>query len=553
MTLQMATRTGTWKSRSQGYSAISSSFMGCSFLKLEPHNSFSLAVVYATHGTPNPLGLAGHYSVLPWGISAVMKRARLWLDQCLKEHTACSSEAESELPTRVLDLDTGNPDSVRLRETQGERARYMCLSYCWGRSKFLRTVKGNLERHKQGISLAEMPLTFRHVIQITRKFGVRYLWIDSLCIIQDDDADWRREAARMADIFRNSYLTVAPTWAESANDGCFPPPDRRGTVQIGQFSVDLVPHFWIDWELDSKRRADFPMLTRGWVYQERMLSPRILHFGRQEMLWECREHRTCECGRMRFLVYETSIGGFRKMMSQPESGDHDDLQNLWRKMVVEYTALELTVRTDRLPALAGLATAVRRRRRQEYLAGLWRDTLAPDMCWFLRDPSLRPPEPGAVRRKPTWSWASVDGPVDYPYMLNHNGAVRDVYVDVLEAKCASPTSPTPQQDEQFVELRCVLIPARVKGIKLVMEALGKSYKYYPDWESETEEQDCYVIPLLRLRWGWSVPMLIVRPTAQGSQEMFRMGFAEIGDDSEDLCDMITEQTERGMLKRVKIV
>ncbi|AEO56953.1 hypothetical protein MYCTH_2109422 [Thermothelomyces thermophilus ATCC 42464] len=326
------------------------------------------------------------------GFSAVMDRARLRLDQCLKRHAGCSPSADSLLPTRVLDLDSADPNSISLRESQAERARYICLSYCWGRSEFLKTTRESPECHKRGISLAELPQSFYDAVRIVRALGVRYFWIDSLCIIQNDvdDADWKRESGRMADVFRTSYLTVALTWAVSANDGCFAPPVYRET-HIAPFAMELVPHF--SQQATVKNSSHFPVLARGWVYQECMLSPRILQFGRQERLWECRGHRTCECGQASNSVSEMSKDKFHEVTFD----DDDYVQCLWRRMVVEHSNLQLTYPTDRPHALSGLAEEVRRHTKQEYMAGHRRNTLVQDMCWYRPE---RPQHTTAVRSRP---------------------------------------------------------------------------------------------------------------------------------------------------------
>lgn len=164
-------------------------------------------------GTPNPWKITGHSSVLFTGLPAVFGLVRRWLDQCLGTHARCGSSADSPLPTRVLDLGSRASSTIRLREPDCQVGRYICLTYCWGRSDFIKTTRDNIERHKQGIAFEESPRNFQDTVRIARALGVRYVWIDSLCIIQDDvnHVDWERESSRMADVYRNSYLTVTPT------------------------------------------------------------------------------------------------------------------------------------------------------------------------------------------------------------------------------------------------------------------------------------------------------------------------------------------------------
>ncbi|KAM6516544.1 hypothetical protein FALCPG4_014727 [Fusarium falciforme] len=177
----------------------------------------------------------------------------------------------------------------------GRRGRYACLSYCWGKPEFTVTTLGNLKGHlERGIELKDLPQTFQDAVEVARELKVRYLWIDALCIIQDEDdhEDWKRECGNMASIYRNSYLTIAAAWATSANGGCFTTPDPG--VATGPVMKRKVPHFhYTETPEDS---TEFPILTRAWTFQERLLARRVIYFGRQEIVWYCMEMSTCECG-----------------------------------------------------------------------------------------------------------------------------------------------------------------------------------------------------------------------------------------------------------------
>ncbi|RSL51534.1 hypothetical protein CEP54_011397 [Fusarium duplospermum] len=156
------------------------------------------------------------------------------------------------------------------------------------------TTRDNLDNHlERGIELKDLPKTFRDAVEITRELKVRYLWIDALCIIQkeDDHEDWKRECGNMASIYRNSYLTIAPAWADSANGGCFSTPDPG--IAIGPVMMRNVSH--LHSIADPEQSADWPLITRAWTYQERLLARRVIYFGRQEISWDCMEMQTCEC------------------------------------------------------------------------------------------------------------------------------------------------------------------------------------------------------------------------------------------------------------------
>ncbi len=502
-------------------------------------------------------------------LSAALDPVHHWLAECTQGHARCGVGAEAPLPTRVLDLGLGLSDAaIRLCETEGNMGRYICLSYCWGRSEFIKTTRDNLERHKRGISPEALPRTFRHVIRIARALGIRFVWIDSLCIIQDDNADWMLEAGRMAGVYRNSYITIAPSWADSPDGGCFPPAGRFG-VDLGPVTVREAHHF-------PGEAYRFPLLSRAWTYQERLLAPRVLHFGHQEMLWECRTHGRCECGHGNTSPWRRLEKQLFHLMIRSQSSDehtqnnpfgnaedisHEDWamtgeqfpppfqlpDQIWRYLVAQYSQLQLTYPTDRLPAFSGLADEKRRDSNQEYLAGLWRDTLIPDMCWYRGGDLGECPSSDAARQKPTWSWASVDGAVHYSDLRSPG---REQYPEVLDAQCflAGP-SLTGQVHGGFVKLSCSLIPLHPHIDKpWVVEIDSEIFIAYWDWEFKVEDLgEVYLIPMLSRRrrasdrgyfWG-----LLVRPRHQELKEVVRVGLLKETN--------IEESTLQGFLRHEK--
>jgi hypothetical protein len=192
----------------------------------------------------------------------------------------------------------------------------VCLSHCWGLKPQLITTKKTLSDYEKEVSWGVLPATFRDAITVSRRLGIRYIWIDSLCIIQDSPADWARESAKMADIYANSYLTIAAASSKDGAGGLYLEDQRQkgvsltGTTSLGstytvrvQYSIpahtlvdDATPKGVIQHPISVSSsindiggtREVFPLLTRGWVFQERLLSPRFLQFGRHELLWDCR-------------------------------------------------------------------------------------------------------------------------------------------------------------------------------------------------------------------------------------------------------------------------
>jgi hypothetical protein len=145
-----------------------------------------------------------------------------WLRECREKHTKCRASYEPALPSRVLDLvKLDQTSTIKLLETGGMRGEYVCLSHCWGNAQLITTERKTLELRKAGIPWDALSKTFQDAIVFTRCLQVRYLWIDSLCIIQDDQDDWRREAANMASIYENAWLTIAATKSSGGAGGCF--------------------------------------------------------------------------------------------------------------------------------------------------------------------------------------------------------------------------------------------------------------------------------------------------------------------------------------------
>jgi hypothetical protein len=150
------------------------------------------------------------------GSQQAMRTIYKWLEQCVKSHKIMcpqlvTPDGPPKLPHRVLDVTISDENSVRLVETQGKVGYWACLSHCWGEKQPLKTTRDpdTLSQHQIAIPWDTLPKTFQDAIFVTRALGIQYLWIDSLCIIQDDSVDWQFQSAQMADIYRNSILTIA--------------------------------------------------------------------------------------------------------------------------------------------------------------------------------------------------------------------------------------------------------------------------------------------------------------------------------------------------------
>jgi len=210
--------------------------------------------------------------------------AKRWLNDCLCSHDYCqkATTQETRLPTRVLDIGpVDGSEQPYLLETRGMHGSYIALSHCWGGQVPLTTTSNTISQRKLCISLTSLPKTFRDAVLISRRLGVRYLWIDSLCIIQDSKIDWEKESAIMGDVYGHSYLTIAARGAANAEIGCFIPRKKEfPTCCLEYRNGSIKGHMYVrDPAFQTERIDQSPLDERGWVFQERILSPRNLYYG----------------------------------------------------------------------------------------------------------------------------------------------------------------------------------------------------------------------------------------------------------------------------------
>ena len=247
-------------------------------------------------------------------------RIRAWINSCDRMHHCVQKEVA--LPTRVLDVQhpTGL-EKICLVESQGRCGKYVALSHCWGHTQGISTTKATFEQRKQAILVPDLPKTYRDVVSIARLLDIRWLWIDSLCIVQDDVSDWRHEASKMGNIYAGAYLTVAASTSNDDSSGCFPqrvttkyiPPDQKGySLRERDMSemVTVITSFkgwrsklymfpgWMEsstaekplkYEVGTVNPPYDPaeeehLASRAWTLQERLMSPRIIHYGTDQII-----------------------------------------------------------------------------------------------------------------------------------------------------------------------------------------------------------------------------------------------------------------------------
>lgn len=315
-----------------------------------------------------------------------------WLTKCITEHTKCREQhtKTARLPTRLIDvgLPTGSqqPRLVLTSELgSASNSSYTTLSHRWASTHVIKLMSSNIDSFRQLLSLDSLSATFLDAITVTRALGVRYLWIDSLCILQDSPTDWQAESTEMGNIYRNCICNIAATGSAETGGGLFqqrdPPWVTPSKVRIkyeGHDKVYLASHNdpWGKWISKSA------LNKRGWVLQERLLSPRTLHFASQ-LFWECRMHQACETypdgmpkDDLMFTDHPISLKNW------PENFEGT---SFWIDVVQNYGRCSVTKPDDRLIAIAGVAKSIQPLLNDEYLAGLWKKELPYNLVWVIRN------------------------------------------------------------------------------------------------------------------------------------------------------------------------
>lgn len=322
---------------------------------------------------------------------------RVFLQNCSSCHSKCSAADVAPLPTRVLKV-SGSPKtpSVRLYEPKGQKGRYCALSHCWGPPHLrpLTTTIENLKHHLINIPCESLPRTFREAAQGVLAMGFEYVWIDSLCIIQDDTSDWEAEAKKMGLYYGNATLVIAAADSESSTVGLRITEGRDHSrivvpyildgKQQGSFYMAVVPP-----EVSRRQPSDGILSTRAWVFQEWHLGRRIVFCMQGTFWWKCSSQESDEWG-----VLE------RLYLPRKES---------WLDILRMYSAKRLTFSTDRIPALLGIVAYVQEQQNRHdtfrFDCGVWTDGLVEQLLWRVTRPIVQKGNPAM----PSWSWAAVEG------------------------------------------------------------------------------------------------------------------------------------------------
>ncbi|KAK5676490.1 hypothetical protein LTS10_010791 [Elasticomyces elasticus] len=325
-----------------------------------------------------------------------LQKIKDWLLQC-DTHPACVSwhhinGVSPSAPTRLLEVTPAKRHpTIRLDMTDKLHRTPVCyttLSHCWGRTLNIKLLRKNVRRLQIAIPWNSFPRTFQDAVVVTANLGVRYLWIDSLCIMQDDKQDWAREASRMSAVYINSFLNLTADASTDSHGGLFRKRDSRLVHSFFVPSVHPRPDgreylcYADSWKEDVEKTQLF---SRAWVLQEVCLAPRVVRFGVSQLHWDC--------------VYKTTSEGLPTNYNSdaPRSYKHrllhihseivktglNELYDFWTRTILDYSLRRLTYTSDRSIAVAGLARAFRQYAGLNdtgYVAGLGDPTLLTICC-----------------------------------------------------------------------------------------------------------------------------------------------------------------------------
>lgn len=316
------------------------------------------------------------------------------------------------LPDRVIEImDSPSSDSItlRLRSTHGKQAGYyIALSHRWGGDLTLKTTRDTLADRLKGFSLDDLPRTFQDVVLVAKAMEIKYVWIDSLCIVQDNREEWLEQSAKMGSIYLDSTVTVAAHSAGQCNEGFLWRSQVPSTLRIApqqggpEFLVSLPD---IDPGQLRARFVNSEISRRAWILQELTLSRRILHFVEGHLFWDC-EHQS---PLPHDLGQEATAAMFRNARDLP------DMLTMWLKLVSQYTEYQMTQSGDKLVALAGILDVSMKRikepEKMTYHCGVFQQDLERSLLWHKAGELKIYP-----KRAPSWSWASTDGKLHFLHL-----------------------------------------------------------------------------------------------------------------------------------------
>jgi hypothetical protein len=322
----------------------------------------------------------------------------------------------------------------------------LALSYCWGGLQKLTTTTSNIADNCKKINFKDLPCTIQDAVTVTRALSFKFLWVDALCILQDCKKDKQREISHMGQVYKDATLMIAASSASSVDEGFLYNLPATSSFQLplrrvrGQ--VDSRNEYWV-YKVTPVLGQPATFISaylpealdnRGWTLQESLLSLRVLAFGSKEMTWRCQTKNI------------TQSNGIKRRKPKPlpraifrQKRESTQRQiTTWHTIVEDFSGRGLSFRSDRMLALAGIATEFAKRWKDNYRAGLWEKSLPQGLAWtvvrhrtLLKHPLLD--QKISSLPGPSWSWISLLAKVEFFRITFSRIEIIDCSVDLLVA------------------------------------------------------------------------------------------------------------------------
>ncbi|KAH7384362.1 heterokaryon incompatibility protein-domain-containing protein [Phaeosphaeria sp. MPI-PUGE-AT-0046c] len=381
--------------------------------------------------------------------SVDFQQARAWLQDCDLNHAECQGwRKHRTLPSRLVHVrraEKGSDILANICHGEGLPATttYLSLSHCWGKSKFITTTRENLPQFELQLPVGSLSRTIQDAMLVTLEMGFKYIWIDSLCIIQDSAEDWAREALLMGEVYQNASCNISASGFSNGKHGfisprAFDPAPVSAQVKWAmaqQQNFGMSPTETYSFIFDNPRTEIYhaPLFQRAWTLQEQLLASRALHFGTDQMFWECSRSLANEVwpqgweGKGKPFTHNfTSFSQLWQFGIDSLPASRESCYRIWRNIVVAYTHRNVTFESDWLPALAGLASRFTSVLEDTNVHGMWKRNLHHEILYnqegtegvgFTPHDSRVTPN---WEELPSWSWAALHKPVRWDTKDVHN-------------------------------------------------------------------------------------------------------------------------------------
>ena len=385
-----------------------------------------------------------------------VRRERLLrlLSDCSNHHNCLSSVRNASshspfVPLRLLEISNLSGLSVRLVETSTlssvENVVYATLSHVWGTKPFETLTQTNITAFYDCIPIASLARTFQETIQLCSILNIHYIWLDSLCIIQGStkEQDWLEQAPIMHLVYENAILNIAACSSVSSDGGLFRPfnpdschdlfidvPDKdRRTYRFG--FVEELSHYF----------GRLPLFQRSWVVQELLLAPRVLFVSDIAVYWQCSEGVKSETGKPMERHFNSLLGIPR---------DPQQLDRAWLDLIEQYSRTKVTVLSDRIHAMAGLAAFFATRYRElgqarSYMLGCWEHRIAEHLVWQRAGSNDSDIATFSTTSSPlaSWSWLAYPGEVISCVKYDQSDAFTEYLFRIphFDVELSNPNSP----------------------------------------------------------------------------------------------------------------